>query len=173
MGGSDESSNLVELTIEEHALAHKKLWEEHGCWQDEIAYKALSGQIDKQEINYYISVINNLGEKNPMFGKPSYMRGKKHTEESKQKIKEARKKQKIIHSEETKKKIGQSHKNKIISDEHKKFIIESNKKRIGEKRGEYKNKGIQQSITVCPHCNTQGGYASMKRWHFDNCKNKL
>ena len=28
-GGTDDSSNLVELTVEAHAEAHKKLYEEH------------------------------------------------------------------------------------------------------------------------------------------------
>ena len=30
MGGTDDPSNLIKLTIEEHAEAHKKLWEKHG-----------------------------------------------------------------------------------------------------------------------------------------------
>ena len=25
---------------------------------------------------------------------------------------------------------------------------------------------------ICPHCNKEGGYISMSRWHFDNCKYK-
>ena len=25
---------------------------------------------------------------------------------------------------------------------------------------------------ICPHCNTEGGLTGMKRWHFDNCRNK-
>ena len=45
MGGSDDPSNLVKFTIKEHALAHKKLWEEFGKEEDEIAYRMLSGQI--------------------------------------------------------------------------------------------------------------------------------
>ena len=49
MGGTDDASNLIELTIEEHAEAHRKLWEEHGKWQDEIAWKTLSGQISRAE----------------------------------------------------------------------------------------------------------------------------
>ena len=49
-GGTDDPSNLVRLTIEQHAEAHKKLWEEHGRWEDRIAWLALSGQISKQEI---------------------------------------------------------------------------------------------------------------------------
>jgi len=48
-GGSDESSNLVHLTVEEHAEAHKRLWEQYGCWQDKIAWQTLSGQISIQE----------------------------------------------------------------------------------------------------------------------------
>lgn len=50
MGGTNEPSNLVELTVEEHADAHKKLYEKHGLWQDYLAWKCLSGQISKQEI---------------------------------------------------------------------------------------------------------------------------
>jgi hypothetical protein len=48
-GGSDDPSNLIELTIEEHAEAHRVLFEEHGRWQDRIAWLTLSGQIDGAE----------------------------------------------------------------------------------------------------------------------------
>ena len=61
MGGSDDSSNLIQLTIEEHAEAHKKLWEEHGKWQDKIAWKTLSGQIGIQDVREKI-----MKEHNPM-----------------------------------------------------------------------------------------------------------
>jgi hypothetical protein len=50
MGGTDDPSNLIELTVEEHAEAHRKLFEEYGCWQDEIAWKGLAGIIGKEEI---------------------------------------------------------------------------------------------------------------------------
>jgi hypothetical protein len=59
MGGSDDPSNLIELTIEEHAEAHKKLWEEHGRWQDKIAWKTLSGQINIQEARMEMMKYNN------------------------------------------------------------------------------------------------------------------
>ena len=48
-GGTDDPSNLIQLTIEEHAQAHKKLFDEHGRWQDRIAWLTLSGQIDGAE----------------------------------------------------------------------------------------------------------------------------
>lgn len=36
------------------------------------------------------------------------------------------------------------------------------------------NKGItcKQDILTCPHCGKEGGKGNMKRYHFDNCKNK-
>lgn len=49
MGGTDETTNLVWLTIEEHAEAHKKLFEKHNNVFDMIAWKALSGQITMSE----------------------------------------------------------------------------------------------------------------------------
>lgn len=49
-GGTDDPSNIIELTVEEHAAAHKLLFEQFGRWQDELAWKALSGQIGKEEL---------------------------------------------------------------------------------------------------------------------------
>ena len=48
MGGTDDPSNLVELSVEEHAEAHKKLYEEYGNEYDRIAYEAPSGIIKKE-----------------------------------------------------------------------------------------------------------------------------
>jgi hypothetical protein len=49
LGGTNDPSNLVELSVEEHAEAHRKLFEEHGNWQDRIAWLSLSGQIGKDD----------------------------------------------------------------------------------------------------------------------------
>jgi len=56
MGGTDDASNLIELTVEEHADAHKKLYEEYGYWQDYIAWKGLLGLIKHDEC-LYISIV--------------------------------------------------------------------------------------------------------------------
>jgi hypothetical protein len=56
MGGSDEPSNLIELTVEEHAEAHRKLYEEHGNEYDKIAWLSLTKQIDNAEARI-LSVI--------------------------------------------------------------------------------------------------------------------
>ena len=37
MGGSDDPSNLIEMTVEEHAEAHRVLFEKYGRKEDELA----------------------------------------------------------------------------------------------------------------------------------------
>jgi hypothetical protein len=61
MGGTDSSDNLILLSIEEHAEAHRKLWEEQGKWQDKIAWQTLSGQISIQDVREKM-----MKEHNPM-----------------------------------------------------------------------------------------------------------
>ena len=70
MGGTNDPSNLVELTVEEHAEAHKKLYEEFGRWQDEIAYKMLSGQINMSETKRLVqwNGSKKAGQKNKETG---------------------------------------------------------------------------------------------------------
>ena len=65
MGGSNDPSNLVELTVEEHALAHKELYEKHGKWQDLIAWQMLSGQIKSDDARRELCRARMLNE-NPM-----------------------------------------------------------------------------------------------------------
>jgi len=62
MGGSDDSSNLIELTVEEHAEAHKKLYEEHGYLQDKLAWQGLLGLISTADI---VHTLQSEGLKGP------------------------------------------------------------------------------------------------------------
>ena len=50
MGGTNEPSNLIELTVKEHAGAHRVLWEQYGRKEDELAWKGLAGIIGKEEL---------------------------------------------------------------------------------------------------------------------------
>jgi hypothetical protein len=50
MGGTDDPSNLIELSVEEHANAHLKLYEQYGKDEDLLAYKCLKGYLSKVEI---------------------------------------------------------------------------------------------------------------------------
>jgi hypothetical protein len=139
MGGTDDPSNLVKLTVEEHANAHKKLWEEHGHWQDEIAYKGLLGILSCDEVKLNAGKLANLGNKNAL--------GKKWSDESKCKMIGNKNGlgHKYVCSEETKQKIRLARAKQVspkgfkLSEETKKKISESvSKKQLGVKRGTYK-----------------------------------
>lgn len=54
-GGTDDPSNITILTIEEHAEAHRILFEKYGKDADRLAWKGLTGLIGKDEI---ISKLN-------------------------------------------------------------------------------------------------------------------
>ena len=151
-GGTDAPENLIELTIEEHAEAHRLLYEEFGRWEDEIAWKTLSGQINKYEAQ--------------QLARSYAMKGFKHSDETKAKMKESAKllidKQKADGTwEEVNKKRSEALKGKERtaehaanntksrkdngkpwhSDETKKKIAESVRKaQLGKKRGPYKTK---------------------------------
>lgn len=66
MGGTDDPSNLIELTVEEHAEAHRILFEKHGKIEDYYAWQGLLGNITKKEI--FLSLIKR-GKDHPFFGK--------------------------------------------------------------------------------------------------------
>lgn len=48
-GGTNTPENLVELTVEEHAEAHRILWETHGDLRDKMAWLMLSGKTEEAE----------------------------------------------------------------------------------------------------------------------------
>ena len=64
--GGNEKENLVKLTIEDHAEAHRLLFEEHRRWQDKIAWQTLSGQISGIEAAQLARRLANTGDNNPM-----------------------------------------------------------------------------------------------------------
>ena len=63
MGGTDDPSNLIEVTVEQHSKEHRKLFEKYGRWEDELAYKALSGQISSYKVSQLVRRLSQLGRK--------------------------------------------------------------------------------------------------------------
>ena len=109
MGGTDDPNNLVELTVEEHAEAHRILYEQYGNLQDKIAWLALSGRIGQEEI---LRMKQSMG-----------MKGKKHTPEAIAKMKEGCTKRTERQREDgtlekANKKRSESHKGKKKTPEH-------------------------------------------------------
>ena len=60
LGGSDDESNLIELTIEEHAEEHRKLYEKYGNEKDKIAWLGLAKLASKSDI---MKELHQLGRK--------------------------------------------------------------------------------------------------------------
>ena len=65
-GGDDSPENLVYLTVEDHAIAHRVLWKLHGRIQDRLAWEGLSGHnTDKEYMRIELSK-EFLRKHNPM-----------------------------------------------------------------------------------------------------------
>ena len=147
MGGTDKQSNLIKVTIKEHSKAHKKLWKKYGRKEDYLAWKALSGQIGKEEILYERSLLgaSQPKEKNGMWGRThskeqkekwsKKRKGVKLSSETKRKMSEAHKKRDSYYwtgktlTKEMKNKISKKLKGRIMSNETKKRMSEAAKQR--------------------------------------------
>ena len=75
MGGTDDPSNLIEVSVEEHAELHFALYMEHGKYEDYIAYNMLAGKTSE-------------GERALNIMRAEYMRNRVITEETRQKMRE-------------------------------------------------------------------------------------
>jgi hypothetical protein len=96
MGGTDDPSNLVELTVEEHAEAHRILYEKYGHWEDKIAWEGLSGQITKQEA--IKKLLSEAGKRGGSKHNGSARHTKPHSQIAKLKISLNNKQKKAIHT---------------------------------------------------------------------------
>tara|TARA_R110002153_G_scaffold187372_1_gene340410 strand:- start:28 stop:579 length:552 start_codon:yes stop_codon:yes gene_type:complete len=167
-GGTDDPSNIVELTVEEHAEAHRKLYEEHGRWQDKLAWKGLAGQIGKEEI------IRNIQRENgKRVGALPYSPRKiplVHTEEARKRISEAR--TGSVQSEETKKKRADKLRGRKNTPETitKMSISASQRVYSDEAKKSFSNAAKNREKVVCPQCGKRGDISAMKRHHFSNCR---
>lgn len=89
-----------------------------------------------------------------------WCKGKKHSEETKKKISEAKKGKKLgPHSEEQKRKMSEAHKGKVFSEEHKRKLSEAHKGKPAPNKGKklgsngthwYNNGEINVKAKECP-----------------------
>ena len=112
-GGTDDPSNIVEVTPAEHAELHFARYLESGAWGDYCAAMGLSSQWSQETLDYE---------------KQRYWLGKKRSEETKAKM---RKPHGPKHTAESRAKISAARKGKKLSEEHKRKISEGGKRRYG------------------------------------------
>jgi hypothetical protein len=159
IGGSDDPDNLIELSIAEHAEAHRKLYEEYGRWQDKIAWQGLVGLIGHDEILKEMNAARR-GENHPFYGKPradstrqkisESLKGH-NASEATRKIWQQQRTGRVV-SEDTKQKISAGNKGKVRSeeykeklkvpksDEHKSKISAGNKGKVRSEESKQKNR---------------------------------
>jgi hypothetical protein len=148
MGGSDDPSNLVYVTIEQHANLHKQLWEDLGYWQDRVAWQGLSRMLGKDEI---ISEVIRRSQS-----------GRKKTQSEIEKIRNARLGKKL--SKETKDKMSVRRLGVQKSEATKERMYLATLKKIETGTHPSQNK------VVCETCHKQMSRANFLRWnHGENC----
>lgn len=145
-GGTDDPSNLVKLTIQEHAEAHRLLWEQYGRLEDKLAWQLLSRMTPEAEETRRALIRQSMrrpevrrklreskrGEKNPQFGKS-------HSVETKQKLSEANMGHEV--TEETRAKIRAGHLGKVLTQEHREKLREAH---LGKSRSEDHRRAISE-----------------------------
>ena len=155
MGGTDDPSNLVELTVEEHAEAHHLLWQEHKKQEDYIAWRALSGQITMPEASREAWILGSY--KGGYASKPRTVPAHNKSHVYCVGCQERVKKPYLLKTSHTlcfQKKFGlppTPNLGHVSSEDGKKMAAKNN------------------ATVSCPHCSKSGQYRAMKRWHFDNC----
>ena len=148
--------NGVLLTKKEHRIAHYCLYKHYKKLDNPKATAQMKkGYLMMKSTNHYYS--------------EGWTRGKPFSTEHIKKLSEAKQGNKhnmygIPRTNKTKQKISESLKGHDTPANVRNKISET-------LLANHPMRGIKQKTLICPHCNKEGGYAGMHRWHFNNCNN--
>jgi hypothetical protein len=156
MGGTDDPSNLVKVTIEEHAALHKQLWEDLGHWQDYVAWKVLSGQMTNAEAN--VEKIRQMNLEAVENKTHHFCNSEWQKKYSRQKVQNG-----------THHFLGGKIQKRMIENGTHHFCNRDNLKKYARKRIENGTHNMHNKIT-CPKCKKSMIGPLYVRWgHGDNC----
>lgn len=187
IGGTDDISNLVELTPEEHYVAHQFLVKMYPENKELIFAAHMMGSTRKGNKLYgWLRRKYARAKSESMVGKKPNNYGKPMPEEAKEKIRQANLGKK--HTEETKEKMsikklgntnGIGNKSRTgqtqSEEEREKKRISSTGRIHSEETKKYLSeikKGIPKPKFECPHCNRLFSPTNLARYHGDKCKLK-
>lgn len=193
LGGPDDESNIVRLTAKEHYVAHHLLWKHHRCPKTAHAFHNMlrtSGNQARKFTARQHSIAKEAHSKvmkETMKGEGNHFYGRKHAEETKEKIRQ--KKLGSKHTEEWKQRMSKMRKGVPKSDEHKRKIGRSGLIMLKNfETGEsiripkdeatkydnsvWKNPAAIQKKIACKYCGVESNRGNINRWHNDNCKSK-
>ena len=149
MDGTNDPSNLVELTVAEHAEAHRILYEKHGKKEDLVAWKGLSGQIGREE---FFLERSKLGAKKGN-ANGAYLKGNKvHVEKMKD--------PEYLANWKKAQKAG-------LKEDHGKWNIGIT--RTEEQKENYKNVALSRPRVPCKHCGKGYTKPNLKK-HENACR---
>ena len=184
MGGNNDPSNLIELTVEEHAEAHRKLYEEHGRHQDRRAWLGLAKMMTRKEIIREILTAPKSEEHKRKIseahkGRPKpWLLGNTNAKGNAGKPKSEEHKKKISLSKTGKARpdlIGNTHAVALKGRKKKSAHQEAINKALNsvEVKEKISASWANKPLVKCPNCGLEGKKGhNMNRYHFDNCKKK-
>lgn len=173
-GGTDDPSNIIELTIEEHAIAHKKLYEEYKRWQDFLAWKGLSNQITKEEIlkeiyrnNGKINGIKNKGKPawNKGLNKENDPRVEKYAENLKGKFKSEKHRNSLKKPKANSKNMGRYER----TDKTKELLSNKAKDQYNEENKKKHSILMKNKRSTCKYCGMESNTSNITR-HERKCE---
>jgi len=164
---------LVKLTPRQHYIAHLLLVKcVNPVYRKKMLYAVTAMKCKiMSRINFNSRIFEKMKiEAN--ISRSHLLKGRKHSEEAKQKIKEKRALQVITH--ETKLKMSDAHKGKSRTAE---AIEKSRQNHLGSKRSDETRQKLKESRQhyprlTCPHCAKTIVTVNYNRWHGDKCKLK-
>lgn len=188
LGGNNSKDNIVSLTAREHFICHwlltKMMNEGKERWKMLYAFGAFLQKNNAQERVVITGKKYDLLKKAGSIARSNFNKGNKyslgykHSEETKQKRKEAmigyrrpiEASQK--HSDTMRAKYQKQdyiHKGKTYEELHGTEKAERIKEKLRGKKGPRSNPTKKHELITCPHCGKIGGAGNMRRYHFDNC----
>lgn len=181
-GGTDDPTNLIELSVEEHAEAHRVLYEQYGKVQDRRAWMGLAKIMSSKEIITEILKSPKTKEHKQNIAKSlkgrsapwaigntnaSVLAGRTRSDETKKKIAKSKT------GKARKDLIGNTYatalKGRKKTDEHLAAVTKAlNTKEVKDK---ISATWANRPIVKCPYCGLEGKQGhNMNRYHFNNCK---
>jgi len=145
-GGTDDPSNLVEVSVTQHAMFHYCEWRLHGRWEDKCAWQVLANNV-KHPLHVKGRKLTDSQRKDIS----ERMKGNTHgavpcSEEKKEKLRKSNTGKKL--TEETKEKLREINIGRKHTEESKKKCSEAGKKG-GRKKGSIPwNKGVRKNETT-------------------------
>lgn len=154
MGGTDLVSNLVNLTVREHFIAHWLLWKIYRNKQMAYAFNMMRRGRRKLELHFTSHAYAAMKKANTeaSSGSNNHMYGKKHSASTIEKMRLSQLGKPT--SEETREKMRAVRKGKKLSASHMEGL---------------KNQ-VRYTCEFCKKPNLTG--SMLHRWHGDNCKHK-